>query len=97
VRGTAAVILKQVKSLGYATSVHRRGWVVVMQAIPLSEPDPLVLVRDGDGDDDAARSPLRVRAGSRYTHSNAGRARSRRGHFAFNDDRRRQGAWRNMS
>jgi hypothetical protein len=45
---------EQVESLGYATSVHRLGEYVEMHAVPLANPEQLVLVRDGDGDDAAA-------------------------------------------
>jgi hypothetical protein len=66
VRGTTAAILRQVESLGYATSVHRIRDYVEMHAVPLADSEHLVLVRDGDGDDDAVyRAHSRRRSASR--------------------------------
>jgi hypothetical protein len=60
-RGTAAVILKQVKSLGYATSVHRMRDYVEMHAVPLKEPGQLVLARDGTATTTRRATAPRVR------------------------------------
>ena len=52
IQGTTATVLKQVESLGYATRVHQMRAYVEMHAVPLEDPEQLVLMPDGDGDDD---------------------------------------------
>ena len=50
-----AAVLAQIRSLGYAVSVHRMGWYVEMHAVLVADPTPdnVHLARSLDGDDEA--------------------------------------------
>ena len=50
------MILAQIRSPGYAVSVHRMGWYVEMHAVLLADPTPdnVHLARRLDGDDEQA-------------------------------------------
>jgi hypothetical protein len=50
-------LLRQIESLGYATSVHRMGEYVELHGVPLPAGEPVRIVRvDGDGEEQVYRA-----------------------------------------